>query len=96
MILADFGLSQLKLMTRGSRSTFKGGTSDYLAPECQDLEGDLSKDSIGRWSDIWSFGCVLADVATYLELGHAGVEEFSPKRKFKFGGYLTMRPGIRD
>ncbi|KUJ08140.1 kinase-like protein [Mollisia scopiformis] len=92
LILADFGLSRLKLITQGSRSTFKGGTSDYLAPECQDLDGDLSKNSIGRGSDIWSFGCILAEVATYLELGHAGVEEFSQKRKITFGGFLTMRP----
>ncbi|KAH9214235.1 kinase-like domain-containing protein [Leptodontidium sp. 2 PMI_412] len=92
LILADFGLSRLKLITQGSRSTFKGGTSDYLAPECQDLDGDLSKNIIGRGSDIWSFGCVLAEVATYLELGHAGVEKFSSNRTITFGGFLTMRP----
>jgi serine/threonine protein kinase len=92
LILADFGLSRLKLITQGSRSTFKGGTSDYLAPECQALEGDLSKNSIGRGSDIWSFGCVLAEVATYLELGHTGAAEFSQERKITFGGFLTMRP----
>ena len=58
-ILADFGLSRLKLEVEGSRSNFQGGASDYLAPECQNLGTDLAKNPIVRASDIWSFGCIL-------------------------------------
>lgn len=90
LLLSDFGLSRLKPEAKGSDSIFKGGIGDYLAPECQNLEGDFVKHRIRRPSDIWSFGCILAEIATFLVLGPSGVEQFATKREIKFGGFLTL------
>ncbi|KAH8587930.1 kinase-like domain-containing protein [Bisporella sp. PMI_857] len=87
-ILADFGLSRLKDKAQGSHSDFKGGLKDYLAPECQDWDTFVGN-SIGRASDIWSFGCILAEVATYIAQGHLGVEDFEAKRKIS-DGYIKL------
>ncbi|KAL9119335.1 MAG: hypothetical protein Q9187_004110 [Circinaria calcarea] len=91
LILADFGLSRLKSEDAGSGSRFKAGAGDYLAPECQSLQDGFEKYMIGRGSDIWSFGCILAEVATHMELGPQGVVDFAEKRKIQFGGFLTLR-----
>jgi hypothetical protein len=90
-VLADFGLSRLKPGSESSRSDFKAGISDYFAPECQDLVDDFQKHRIGRRSDIWSLGCILAEVATYLELGPRGVVSFAERRKITLHGFLTIR-----
>lgn len=91
-ILSDFGLSRLKLEVDGSLSGFKAGISDYSAPECQNLTDGFEKYKIGRSSDIWSFGCILAEIATYIELGPQGVADFLDKRKITLHGFLTIRP----
>lgn len=90
LILADFGLSRMKSEEQGSRSDFKFGLGDYLAPECQTLQGGFEKHRIGRGSDIWSFGCILAEMATFMESGSQGVENFAQRRKIKVGGFLTI------
>lgn len=82
-LLTDFGLTRLKDKQHGSRSTFKGGVRDYYAPECQEWSDTFEADRIGRPSDIWSFGCILAEVLTLMELGSTGVEEFGRKRGIK-------------
>ncbi|KAK5445182.1 hypothetical protein LTS15_010273 [Exophiala xenobiotica] len=91
-ILADFGLSRLKSESDSSRSDFKGGISDYSGPECQDLLDDFQKHRIGRRSDIWSLGCILAEVVTYLALGSRGVTTFATERQITLQGFLTIRP----
>jgi serine/threonine protein kinase len=91
-ILADFGISRLKPESDSSRSGFKAGISDYSGPECQDLVDNFEKHRIGRQSDIWSFGCILAEIASYLDYGQSGVEAFAETRKITLQGFLTIRP----
>ena len=79
-ILADFGLSRFKEASRDSGTPFQRGMGDYLAPECEDHE-TFEPHRIGRSSDIWSLGCILAEAATYMAHGHRAVEDFRGKRR---------------
>ena len=75
LLLADFGLSRLR--NKGSRSTtpFKVGRGDYIAPACEPIEDEtFTKGWYGRPSDIWSFGCILAEIVTFLKYGADGIE----------------------
>lgn len=86
LILADFGLSRFKEVTEDSATTFKEGGGDYRAPECQDIhDRSFKKHLIRRSSDIWSFGCVLAELITYMIRGPSGVNEFKASRRFLEG-----------
>jgi serine/threonine protein kinase len=82
-VLSDFGLSRLKYEVEGSKSYFKGGARDYYAPECQGWDGDWTRHEIGRPSDVWSMGCIIAEIATFLQQGAKGVKEFRIVRKIK-------------
>ena len=87
-ILADFGLSRLKSISETSNTIFKKGQGDYMAPECEDVDGEFEKHSIRRSSDIWSFGCIVAEVLTYMILGTEGVVEFKRKRRYRLGNFI--------
>lgn len=82
-VLADFGLSRFKDTSQDSDTMHKKGQGDYVAPECEDLDGDFSKHRIRRSSDIWSFGCIIAEVLTYMIRGSDGVEQFWKLRTYK-------------
>ncbi|KAL9032562.1 MAG: hypothetical protein Q9180_006432, partial [Flavoplaca navasiana] len=90
LLLADFGLSSLKEVAKGSKTSWKKGDARYLAPECEDTENDFQPGIIGRKSDIWSFGCVVAEVATYMTRGARGVEEFARCRKVTLAERWTV------
>lgn len=77
-LLADFGLSKIKDHKQTSRTAWKAGIGDYIAPEC--INEDLSHRRVGRSIDIWAFGCLVAEVLTYLELGNVGVSDFQKSR----------------
>jgi len=84
LLLADFGLSRFKEQVESSGTVFRQGGGDYRAPECEDIGDDFfSKFVVRRSSDIWSFGCIIAEAATYMILGRYGVEEFKKRRRFK-------------
>ena len=89
-LLADFGLSSLKEVTRGSKTSWKKGDAHYLAPECEDVERDFQPGIIGGKSDIWSFGCILAEVATYITRGARGVKDFYQIRKVTLAERWTV------
>ena len=89
-VISDFGLSRMKSLEESSASAFKGGVSDYTAPECQSLNTDFSKNRIRRSSDIWSLGCILAKIATFIQDGQQGVEAFSTQRRVTMG-VLTLK-----
>ncbi|KAK2865046.1 hypothetical protein FQN49_003962 [Arthroderma sp. PD_2] len=79
-IVADFGLAKFISETQTSNTPFIIGGGDYLAPECEDLR-DLKKGFVNRLSDIWSFGCIIVDILTFMQLGKEGVMEFRKKPK---------------
>jgi serine/threonine protein kinase len=83
LVLADFGLSRFKESSENSMTLFKQGKGDYLAPECEDLEAKFQHSPVGRSSDVWSFVCILAEVATYVEFGPKGILDFRKERRFE-------------
>lgn len=80
LILADFGLSKFKDLFQNSDTPFRLGIGDYLAPECEDLEANFKPRRIRRSSDVWSFGCILAEAVTYMTRGHKAIEQFWNER----------------
>lgn len=86
-ILADFGLSRFKPSKQKSKTPFRIGGGDYLAPECEDLEQGFRKGLIGRASDIWSFRCILTEVLIYMFEGSKALQEFRRNRRFSAIGY---------
>ncbi|KAE8354536.1 kinase-like domain-containing protein [Aspergillus coremiiformis] len=86
LLLSDFGLSRLRPESDGSWPEYKLGEGDYIAPECEVYEdGRWRKRIIDRASDIWSFGCILSEVLTYMKQGVKGVQSFRNKRETKVG-----------
>ena len=77
-ILADFGMGNYKPVDAQSQTPWKWAVGDYLAPECMD-ENHKPQD-VGRAIDVWAFGCLLAEVVTYMLMGADGVKEFRIKR----------------
>ena len=91
MLLADFGLSRFKDRLQSSETPFKLGRGDCLAPEYEDLDDDNLEHTVRRSSDIWSFGCIIAEVVTYILHGPTGVSIFREKREYKSGHYRFHR-----
>jgi len=87
--LADFGLAKLRPEDNGSRTEWKQGLGDYVGPECMDH--DLKPLNVGRSLDIWSFGCMISEIAAYIEGGADGVTRF---RKQRFG--TGLRPNMKN
>lgn len=83
LIIADFGLSKFRDEDAGSSTMFKQGKGFCLPPECQELEGDMEKHAVRRSSDVWSLGCILADVLTYMHGGAKAVKDFEQARAFR-------------
>ena len=86
-LLADFGLSTFKKPEQGSKSYFKQGQGFYFAPECEDYDNNFQKKPISRASDIWSLGCIIAEILAFIVRGADGVRKFEADRKVEFGGW---------
>lgn len=78
--LADFGLGRMKPRNETSQTVWKSILGSYVAPECMDE--DFGGLSVGRPLDMWSFGCIISEVITYIYRGPAGVDQF---RESRFG-----------
>jgi serine/threonine protein kinase len=87
-VLADFGLSTFKDTSQDSKTQRKEGGTNYLAPECEEI-ADLvfTRGRAGRKGDIWAFGCILAEMLTYVLKGSDGVKVFKEKRTFTIPGF---------
>jgi serine/threonine protein kinase len=88
-LLADFGLSKFKPLEDGSKTMFKLGGDYYLAPECEEYEGNFERHTISRPADIWSFGCIIAEIVTYMNGGSEDVRLFKECRRIKIGRLTT-------
>ena len=91
LILSDFGLSRLGNEDEGSKSLYRNGGAEYWAPECHSVDEYFKKLHVGRSSDMWSFGCILSEMLTYLQEGSTGVKTCSCKRKVTLAGYFTCK-----
>lgn len=92
LLLADFGLSRLRPET--SKSMFKAGNGDYLAPECEMPHNEnFVKGVVGRASDIWSFGCILLEILVHTvqrrDKAQAIMDFRKQRRRNIFGEYIT-------
>jgi serine/threonine protein kinase len=79
LILADFGLARLKDVQEDTLTPWKHAPPTYAAPEARDPV-TLQERDIGRAYDIWSFGCVLGEFATYCLEGADTVKAFRKER----------------
>ena len=78
-VLTDFGLMRFKMPEDGSQSRWISTIGDYIAPECMD--SDYNRLIVGRSIDVWALGCLIADVATYMQSGKDAVQKFREKRR---------------
>lgn len=103
-MIADFGLSKLKPDDRDSKTRLRGGQDDYLGPESFDFE-DWVKGPVGRALDVWSLGCILTELATFIE--SKDVASFRNNRKathgigiritdYAFHLYGKVRPAVTE
>ncbi|KAI0549992.1 kinase-like protein [Xylaria curta] len=90
-ILADFGISTLKSHLAQSETPFKHGTDDYIAPECEDCDNGFQVGNVHRSADVWSLGCILAELTTYMAWGSQGVERFRQARQYKVRGWILRQ-----
>lgn len=88
-ILADFGLSRIRPASETSQTIFKMGGGLYLAPECLAILDEFKKLSVGRKSDIWSLGCIILEVVTYMLFGSQGISDFFEQRKIEIRSDYT-------
>ena len=95
LLLSDFGLSRLRRPEDGSQKTFTVGEGICMAPECEDIGGDFRPGKVGRASDVWSFGCVLAQLLVWLKAPHgkgsSAVEEFRKSLERRYGPVKICR-----
>jgi len=105
-LLTDFGLSRLEFPDIGTEESQIRVQGFYYAPECSPT---LKGSSVGNRSDVWSFGCILAMITTFLQYGPNGVAEFEAARKTKTqiptrGAFITksfhvsgqLNPAVQD
>ncbi|KAH6672834.1 hypothetical protein B0J14DRAFT_700840 [Halenospora varia] len=83
--LADFGfcefISSNGKLEKSPTAEMRGGTDTYGAPECAQAKSRKGKLAVTQAIDLWSFGCVLSCIATWVVLGQKGMEDFSMLRR---------------
>jgi serine/threonine protein kinase len=90
-ILADFGPSTFKQAVQNSATPFKLVIDDYLAPECEDWDNGFQAGTVTRSSDVWSLGCIIAEIVTYIAFGHEGVKEFKQAREYRVHSWTPFQ-----
>ncbi|TLD11909.1 hypothetical protein PspLS_11278 [Pyricularia sp. CBS 133598] len=80
--LADFGLSNLKREREPSVTFWKGNNGHYQGPEAR------AEALVGRALDVWAFGCMMIEVATYIRDGPGGVTNFRKEKVIEPKGHL--------
>jgi serine/threonine protein kinase len=90
-VLADFGLSRFKDASESSATPSRTVHPYYTPPECCGPDDRSEKPIIHRSSDIWSLGCIVAEVVTYMLEGVKGLEELERQRAFEEGSFVRHR-----
>lgn len=88
LMLADFGLSRFLDLSESSATRHRISQGDYLAPGCEELENSFAKGIVRRSSDIWFFGCIIAEILSYMLKGADGVKGFKERRRYCLHNYL--------
>ncbi|KAH7378818.1 kinase-like domain-containing protein [Pyrenochaeta sp. MPI-SDFR-AT-0127] len=70
-LITDFGQAALTQRRRGMTPRIGGhfGTDAYAPPEIEDTNMEF-----GRAYDIWSLGCIMLEVTTFMVIGYAGLK----------------------
>ncbi|KAF8536519.1 hypothetical protein BDD12DRAFT_890047 [Trichophaea hybrida] len=76
--LSGFTFAKFYSLDMEPQDVWKSGLGEYVAPECMDEI--FRPREVGRPLDIWSFGCMISEVAAYIEGGPQSVEFFRNKR----------------
>ena len=87
-LLADFGLSRFKDASQSSATRPRTVCLYYSAPEYCRSDSHSQEPTVGRSSDIWSLGCIIAEVVQYMLQGTRGVKDFEERRQFEEGCYV--------
>lgn len=100
-VLADFGLARPTLPDQECSTIWIKNIGHYVAPEC--MTPELKPQQVGRSYDIWAFGCLLTELATYMEQGANGVSEFRSQRITPYfhdlpfiNGYFFQGNSLKD
>jgi serine/threonine protein kinase len=81
LVIADFGLCQMKPFDQNSKTKWKESTVDYGPPEARDPLTWETKE-IGRAFDIWSLAALFMELMIYDRKGNEGIREFRRDRTF--------------
>lgn len=104
-VITDFGLSKFTSASQTSKDLVRGGVDAYLSPEAIS-DVDWTRGEVGRALDIWSLGCIFAELATVTE--GFKVKKFQEiRRRERRQGSLTnidytfhssgeLRDGVKD
>lgn len=71
--IADFGQAKFKANGGNSAVTNDGGTEEYAAPEFDSDRGNSKY-------DVWSLGCIFAEIFTFVLKSYDGVGQFEGER----------------
>ncbi|MCJ1381740.1 hypothetical protein MMC17_004851 [Xylographa soralifera] len=81
--LGDFGYTKFKRAKSSGAATTRmsGGTDAYGSPEFYEAKMSGRQIPVTQKIDIWSFGCVLSVMATWIVFGARGIEPYEEARK---------------
>ncbi|KAF2739368.1 kinase-like protein [Polyplosphaeria fusca] len=85
-LISDFGLARFQPVGDTSRITPFGGSEAYAPPEI-----DLTNARYNRKYDIWSLGCIILEILTYIVKGHDGVKLLDKARLTRQGNIAEDR-----
>lgn len=88
--IADFGQAAFKVREgTNSKMTNEGGSDPYSAPETDNVD-----ERSGPRYDVWSLGCIILEVTTFLVMGRYGLmgpDGLADSRKSSEGGNSNIR-----
>jgi serine/threonine protein kinase len=90
LMLTDFGLIRVEQLPSDSAPSIELRQGDYCPRKCDLLE-DPGQGFVYQSSDVWSLGCILAEMLTFLLKGPDGVQYFQERRGCTILSKVTWR-----